>query len=263
LNNQWAKKTETEFYRRLVDKLYDDGTGHNMGALYWQLNDIWQGCSWASLEFTGRWKMFAYYIRRSLAPILPSPYVDADGNVIIELISDMREDFAGDMRVRVLKTDSLTPLIDRNISVSAEYLTSQEVHRITATELEDSGCSETPIDEFACFVYLTLPNAPDNFLWLHYPKSKNSIKAPNVRALQYSASPDLKTFTLTLGTNEVAPFVFINLKNSNHGKFDDNGFIMVESQKTIVYTSRDPIPLAEFIAQLDIISLYDVTQFAP
>jgi beta-mannosidase len=43
-----GQKTQTEFYRRLVDKLANDGTGHNMGALYWQLNDIWPGCSWAS-----------------------------------------------------------------------------------------------------------------------------------------------------------------------------------------------------------------------
>jgi beta-mannosidase len=45
-----GQKTQTEFYRRLMDKFNEtDGTGHNMGALYWQLNDIWEGCSWASV----------------------------------------------------------------------------------------------------------------------------------------------------------------------------------------------------------------------
>jgi beta-mannosidase len=44
-----GQKTETEFYRRLVDKFNTtDGSGLNMGALYWQLNDIWEGASWAS-----------------------------------------------------------------------------------------------------------------------------------------------------------------------------------------------------------------------
>lgn len=41
-------KTETEFYRRSRSEIVD-GEGHTMGALYWQLNDIWQAPSWASL----------------------------------------------------------------------------------------------------------------------------------------------------------------------------------------------------------------------
>lgn len=44
-----GQKTQTEFYRRLQDKLDADGYGKCMGAMYWQLNDIWEGCSWASV----------------------------------------------------------------------------------------------------------------------------------------------------------------------------------------------------------------------
>jgi len=50
VSQSMAQKTQAEFYRRLVDKFDEsDGTGHNMGALYWQLNDIWEGASWASI----------------------------------------------------------------------------------------------------------------------------------------------------------------------------------------------------------------------
>lgn len=41
-------KTETEFYLRSRSEIVA-GEGHTMGALYWQLNDIWQAPSWASL----------------------------------------------------------------------------------------------------------------------------------------------------------------------------------------------------------------------
>ena len=44
-----AIKTETELMRRSMSELNSKGHGMTMGALYWQLNDIWQGASWASL----------------------------------------------------------------------------------------------------------------------------------------------------------------------------------------------------------------------
>ena len=49
-------KYESEHYRRLQGNLIN-GQGHTMGALYWQLNDIWQAPSWASIEYGGRWKV--------------------------------------------------------------------------------------------------------------------------------------------------------------------------------------------------------------
>lgn len=44
-----STKTETEKYRRDRSKLTEDNKGQTMGAMYWQLNDVWQAPSWSSI----------------------------------------------------------------------------------------------------------------------------------------------------------------------------------------------------------------------
>ena len=46
--------------------------GRCMGAIYWQLNDIWPVASWASVDYYGRWKALHYYARRFFAPLMIS-----------------------------------------------------------------------------------------------------------------------------------------------------------------------------------------------
>lgn len=46
--------------------------GRCMGALYWQLNDIWPCTSWASIDYFGRYKALQYAAKRFFAPVLIS-----------------------------------------------------------------------------------------------------------------------------------------------------------------------------------------------
>ena len=57
-------KYATEHLRRLQP--------HNMGVLYWQINDIWPCASWASVDYHGRWKALQYMAKQFFAPLLVS-----------------------------------------------------------------------------------------------------------------------------------------------------------------------------------------------
>lgn len=44
-----AIKYQTEYYRQWRSIINTDNTGLTMGALYWQLNDVWVAPTWAGI----------------------------------------------------------------------------------------------------------------------------------------------------------------------------------------------------------------------
>lgn len=65
LSQAQSTRTETEVYRT------GRGTpARTMGALYWQLNDVWVAPSWSSLEYgTANWKVLHHWAADFLAPV--------------------------------------------------------------------------------------------------------------------------------------------------------------------------------------------------
>lgn len=84
-----------------------------MGTIYWlvfenypilinqlcrQLNDIWPGMSWSSLEYSGRWKILHYFARKFYAPLLISAF-ENDGKIKIFATSDLQQIIAGKLDI--------------------------------------------------------------------------------------------------------------------------------------------------------------------
>lgn len=72
----------TEHWRR--------NRGRCNGSLFWQYNDCWQAPSWASVDFTGKWKALQYASRHFFEPVCVSVQ-EAKNDYKIYAVNDLRE----------------------------------------------------------------------------------------------------------------------------------------------------------------------------
>ncbi|KAI0065586.1 glycoside hydrolase family 2 protein [Artomyces pyxidatus] len=98
---QWCWSTQVFQAMTMYSQLafYRLGAGrpeNNLGALVWQLNDIWQGVSWSSIEYSGRWKVLHYVESTIFQPVVINPFWTAASETLeIAVTSDRWESVSG------------------------------------------------------------------------------------------------------------------------------------------------------------------------
>ncbi len=122
-----AIKTAIEHWRRLKP--------YCMGTLYWQLNDIWPGISWSSLEYPNGWKALHYMAKRFYAPILISTR-EADGEIEVWVTSDVGKDLTGRVKFEVISFDGQKIFFDTQ-TVNISSLKSEVKKRYSLCEVVD------------------------------------------------------------------------------------------------------------------------------
>ena len=80
---------------------------HNMGSLFWQIDDCWPVASWSSIDYTGRWKALQYYARRFYGDILLSPH-EENGSLNFYVVSDRPQSTAAQLQVSLLDFEGHT-----------------------------------------------------------------------------------------------------------------------------------------------------------
>jgi beta-mannosidase len=76
-----------------------------MGSLYWQLNDVWPGASWSSVDWFGRWKALQFHARRFYAPVAVAALRSPDGKTAVSLLNDRTHAVNGELRLRLMSLD--------------------------------------------------------------------------------------------------------------------------------------------------------------
>ncbi len=219
-----------------------------MGLLYWQLNDVWPGASWSSLEYPGRWKLLHYAARRFFAPVHVAA-VCADGQTVrIVGINDGAEAASGELQVRFM---------DFSGKVRKEVKGAAALAPEAVTELGSYRIDQLPFGREEAFLYLQFrprgPDGPDsgradrsaepgappsapgaapandaiaNELFLAPPK-RCSLEAPRVRReIHREARSAGGAWTVELSTDRPAFYVCLEAEGIP-GVFEDNGFTLL------------------------------------
>lgn len=120
-----------------------------MGSLYWQLNDVWPGASWSSIDWYGRWKALQFHARRFYAPVRVAP-IRQHGSTAVYLISDRTQPIDAQLRVRVMSMDGIVRY-DHTSATTLVPLASTRVMDLADAALLHGG---NPADTIAVFELL-------------------------------------------------------------------------------------------------------------
>ena len=97
-----------------------------MGLLYWQLDDIWQAPSKATIEYGLKWKMAHYYVRHMYEPVYPiiilRPYLanitDVNATISLYVVNELFNGTHGQLICSIHTLDTFTPRFSFSYSVS-------------------------------------------------------------------------------------------------------------------------------------------------
>ena len=256
---------------RQLRRIDDSTHKYTMGILYWQLNDIWQGPSWASMEYSGRWKPLQYAVKRIYNMVsLSFSYIKTTP------ASKLHKDEVGTLEV-YLVNDYLDRNVDYNVAIELKHWSSGQsagivykdvVHvaagkstLVTSMTLDHKTLEGMKCDFDSCFAKATAVIASsenEEDLIATQPlttmKDSNYPKETNINDANFvQVSSNQIAFDVTV--NSTSPFLFLEYTNSEsslHNKdannngvfqqyagwFSDNNFL-AEPMSTyhLTYTS--------------------------
>jgi beta-mannosidase len=229
-----AIKTAVDFWRSLKP--------HNMGTLYWQLNDTWPVASWSSLDYGGSWKVLHYMAKRFFQPVTVAAIPSDDGQ---EIRFSLVNDTAVDVTV-TLDLSLLTLQGERSSLRSIEAVCTPDA-AVTVLTLPSADISDGSILSWSFSASNGLAGEGH-----HVPGSYKALELePAGLALAVSPSGD-GAFDLVVKADGLALFVLI--ESGTTGRYSDNAFDLASGEsRSIRFTPAAP---TDAIPQFRIYDLY-------
>ena len=222
---------------------------HNMGSLYWQINDCWPVASWSSIDYYGRWKALQYYARRFYSDLLISPTVQKD-YLKLFVVSDRPKAVPAKVRFTLMNFDGAA-LKSFVRDVNVDPLTSRSYFDLRVSELLGGN------DEKRVLVYCELlvnEKTVSSHDYFFAPFKELTLSKPTI-------TPEVvrtrNGFNIKISSDKFAKAVYLAVPEHD-GFFSDNYFNLAPGREmTVEYRSRIPLSLEEFKQRLQVRSMFD------
>jgi beta-mannosidase len=222
---------------------------HNMGSLFWQLNDCWPVASWSSIDYTGRWKALQYYARRFYSEILVSPH-EENGNINVFVVSDRLQPVAAQLNVSLLDFEG-NQLWNQRQDMDIAALNSKTYLTIPIKTLL-AGKDPKGVLLFTEVLVGGKPVSRNEHFFGVYKDL--ALPPPQIKS---DIVPMPGGFKITLSANKFARAVYLSASNYA-GFFSDNYFDLIPGQNVEVqFRTGTAVPLSDFRKQLRIRSMAD------
>jgi beta-mannosidase len=222
---------------------------HNMGSLFWQIDDCWPVASWSSIDYTGRWKALQYYARRFYNDILLSPH-EENGSLNLYIVSDRLQPTAAQLTVSLLDFEG-HGLWSQQQDIEVAALKSKSYFTVSLETLL-AGKDAKGVFLFSELLVDGKPVSRNEHFFQPYknlslPRPQISVEAVRTRT----------GFRITLSSDKLARAVYLSAPNSA-GFFVDNYFDLIPGRKVEVeFRTGGSATLADFQKHLTVRSLAD------
>jgi beta-mannosidase len=241
-------KFESEYYRSFMGRVDSQGRGNTMGALFWQLNDVWVAPTWSSIDYTGKWKMLQYFAKEFFAPTIVTSYLDVSRQLRIYAVSEVASLIGTTLDalllIQVYNWNSFKVVTATTMNATLEYGKSLEVGVVdTDVYLQTIGCGSLPDARNNCFFYLTLSAsgsviAPHNLALATSLKESNLVKTKVEIAAVKQVDDEGFKFEVTVNADGISLFVWLD-SHGIRGRFGENGFAQVVPTMQVVFQADE------------------------